>query len=261
VSTPDRVAVVTGGGRGMGRAIVHALSREGLTVVAVARSRYDLDATVRTAPGPGAVEGRTCDVGTPAEVDALFDALRADHGRVDVLVCSHGTYQGGHGALDLPLEQYDRTMAVNLRGTFHCAQHAGRLMRDGGRGGRIVLISSMNGEAAQTGAADYDTSKAAVNGLVRALAVDVAPLGITVNGVAPGWVRTPMSEDELEHLEGAGLVMNPLGTVGTPEDVALAVLWLTDPANGYVTGSVVRVDGGQLAMLPRPWRAGEPSIV
>jgi NAD(P)-dependent dehydrogenase (short-subunit alcohol dehydrogenase family) len=228
-------------------------------VVAVARTAADLEETC--AGTPDAIRPIVCDVADAQAVDELFDIILADLGRVDVLVCSHGIYAGGVPALELDLERFDRTMAVNVRGSLACAQRAGRVMRDGGDGGRIVFISSMNATASQAGAADYDASKAALEGLTRALAVDLAEHRITVNAIAPGWIRTPMSAEELEHLEREGLVMNPLHTVGTTADIARAALWLTDRANGFVTGAVIRVDGGQTAMLPIPWPADHVSIV
>jgi 3-oxoacyl-[acyl-carrier protein] reductase len=247
-----RIAVVTGGGRGIGRGVAHALARDGAAVVAVARSAQDVEETARGATGPGRVSGRTCDVADAPAVDGLFADVADELGAPDILVCCHGVYTGGTSLVDLPLKQYERTMAVNVRGSLLCVQAAARRM---GAGGRIVLTSSMNALASQTGAVDYDTSKAALHGLVRAAALELAPSAITVNAVAPGWIRTPMSEGELDHLDADGLVVNPLGRVGSPADVALAVRWLVDPDNAYVTGTVVPVDGGQLAMLARPWKA------
>jgi 3-oxoacyl-[acyl-carrier protein] reductase len=257
LKTPNQVSVVTGAGRGMGRAIARALARQGHTVVAVARTRADLMETAACPAGAGRVVAHPADVAEPDAIEAVFGEVLRTYGRVDVLVCSHGTYQGGISGFDLSLAQFDATIRVNLRACLHCAQLAGRAMRDAAGGGRIVFISSMNGDAAQIGAADYDTSKAALNGLTRALAVDYARFGITVNAIAPGWVRTPMSEPELLELDRRGMVVNPLHRVGEPEDIAHAVLWLTDPGNSYTTGAVIRVDGGQLAMLPMPWTLAE----
>jgi 3-oxoacyl-[acyl-carrier protein] reductase len=255
-----QVAVVTGAGRGMGRAIALELARAGARVMAAARTESELEQTVAAADA-GTVLAQRTDVANPEDVSTLMARAVDDLGTIDMLVCSHGIYQGGTGALDLALEQYERTMRVNVTGALLCAQHAGRAMRDAQRPGRIVFISSGNGQLSQAGAVDYDTSKAALNGLTRALAIELAPYDITVNAVAPGWIRTAMSEEELEHLERAGLVMNPLGQVGEPGDVARTVRWLVDPRTRFVTGSIVNVDGGQTAMLAKPWSPNEASIV
>jgi NAD(P)-dependent dehydrogenase (short-subunit alcohol dehydrogenase family) len=234
----------------MGRAVAHAFAERGARVVVASRTAAELERTAALAEG---ITAFPCDVADPAQVESLLSHVREELGRLDALVCCHGIYEGGIEALEVPLEQWDRTMAVNVRSMLVCAQLAGRLMRDGGRGGRMVLVSSMNGQASQTHAVAYDVSKAAVNGLARALAVELGRDGITVNAIAPGWIRTEMSAEELGELEAGGLVMNPLGEVGTVEQIALAAIWLTDPGNGFVTGAVINVDGGQTAMLPMPW--------
>lgn len=241
----------------MGRAIAAALTAKGTHTVVASRTPEELAESVAAAGD--LADSFACDVAEPQQVDDLIRFVLDKHGRIDVLVCTHGTYQGGSTAYDLPLAQFDRTMAVNLRSCFYVAQQAAAAMRDRGEGGRIVFVSSMNGLASQTNALDYDVSKAALLGLTRALAVELAPQAITVNALAPGWVRTSMSEGELVHLEGAGLVMNPLRTVGTVEDIAGAAAWLTDPATNFVTGTTVTVDGGQTAMLPLPWDPAAPS--
>lgn len=253
IDLEGRVALITGGPRGIGFGIAGQLLAAGARVAIAARTESDLKRAQRRLRGGDAVSIHRCDVAVPAQVVGLVSDVVDHFGRLDVLVCSHGVYLGTRSLLDITLEEYEQTMNINVRGTFLCVQEATRAMLEGDNGGRIILISSMNGIASQDGAVDYDASKAAVHGLTRAIAIELAPHGITINSIAPGWIRTEMSAEELDHLSGKAF--NPSLKVGEPADIARAALWLADPDNGYVTGSVVVVDGGQTAMLPLPWPA------
>lgn len=251
IDLQNTVALVTGGARGIGLGAARGLLDAGARVAIASRTEPDLQAARADLGAGDALSTHRADVSKSDQVERLFADVVDVHGRLDVLVCSHGLYPGVRAVVDIPIGEYDDVMAVNVRGTFLCAQAAARLMLVRGEGGRIVLISSMNAVASQEGAADYDASKAAIHGLARAFAVELAPRGITVNAIAPGWVRTPMSAEELEHL--ADKALNPSQRVGEPADIAHAILWLANPENSYVNGAIIVIDGGQTAMLPRPW--------
>lgn len=249
-----QTALITGGTQGMGLATAQALLAAGADVAIAARTPASLDAAAAelwAAFPERTVTVHVCDVADPVQVNALFAGVAATHGAVDVLVCSHGVYPGVRSLLDVTVAEYDHVMDVNTRGVLLCVQGAARQMLAAGRAGRIVAISSMNALLSQEGAIDYDASKAAVHGLVRAAAIELAPHGITVNAIAPGWIRTPMSAEELDHM--SDLAFNPSLTVGEPDVIARTVLYLADPRNAFVTGSVLTVDGGQTAMLAKPW--------
>lgn len=248
-----KVAIVTGGGRGIGRGIAAGLVERGATTIAVARTATDLEETCAGLRGRGAIEAAPCDVSDRAAVRALVDDVRDRHGAVDILVCSHGVYDAEQPFLEMSDEQWDRTLAINLSGNFAIGQAVGRTMVADGTAGRIVFISSINGLAAEPACCDYNASKSGLHGLARSMAFDLAPHGITVNVIAPGWVRSPMSAPYLtEEILSGEKQFNLAGRVGEPEDIARAVAWLVDPASSFVTGTVVPVDGGQTAMLPMP---------
>jgi NAD(P)-dependent dehydrogenase (short-subunit alcohol dehydrogenase family) len=232
-----RVAVVTGAGRGIGRACVLALTEAGAEVVALSRTRTELDEVVAAAGG--GARAAVCDVTDPEAVAEAIDAP------VDVLVTAAGT-NVPEPFLDVSPEHLDALLAVNVRGTFLSAQAAVRRM---GAGGAIVTVSSQMGHVGAANRTVYCATKHAVEGLTKALAVELAPHGIRVNAVAPTFVETAMTAPFLADRAFRAEVERriPLGRLGRPEDVAAAVVYLASPAAALVTGASLLVDGGWTA--------------
>jgi NAD(P)-dependent dehydrogenase (short-subunit alcohol dehydrogenase family) len=240
-----RVAVVTGAGRGIGRGCALALAEAGADVVAIARTRGEVEAVARDVERLGrAGRPHVCDVTDARGLDRVIGSLE----RVDVLVNAAGTnipepfLQVGEHSLDALLE-------VNVKGTFLAAQAAARRMVAGRRGGAIVNLSSQMGHVGAPGRTVYCATKHAVEGLTKALAVELAPHGIRVNSVAPTFVETPMTKPFLADEEFRAEVIGriPLGRIGSVSDVAAAVVFLASPAAALVTGTSLVVDGGWTA--------------
>ncbi len=248
-----KVALVTGGGRGIGRGVAQSLLEAGARVEVTSRTAADLDETVELLSPLGEIAALTCDVSEAASVHALVADVLARFGSLDVLVCSHGVHNAERPFLEMREEDWDRTIAINLKGTFLCGQAAAGVMVERGTKGRIINVSSINALASEPSCADYNASKGGVNALTRSMAFDLGRHGITVNVVAPGWVRSPMSAPYLtEEILTGRQVMNIVRRVGEPEDIGTTVVWLADPGSSYVTGATIVVDGGQSAMLPMP---------
>jgi NAD(P)-dependent dehydrogenase (short-subunit alcohol dehydrogenase family) len=245
----ERVAVVTGASRGIGRAIALGLARAGAHVVLTARKQPDLDAVAHevTALGRRAlpVAGH---MGRRPDIDRLFDATLAEFRRVDILVNNAATNPVFGPLIDIPEDAWDKIMALNVKGYLFAAQRAARAMTAAGKGA-IVNVSSTGGVRASPGLGAYSVSKAAVIMLTRVLARELAPMGVRVNAIAPALIETRFSEAlwKTPEILERYLASTPMGRTGQPEEVAGAVVYFCSDAASYVTGQTLILDGGGLA--------------
>jgi 3-oxoacyl-[acyl-carrier protein] reductase len=238
-----RIALVTGGSRGLGAGLVEAFLGAGYCVETCARTTTD---TVKAWEEDPELKERfhfsAADVSDPADAERFVKEAAARWGALDVLVNNAGVAREGVIGL-FPDEALDQVVDLNLKGTIYVTRAASRVML-ARRSGAIVNISSVVGLSGYRGLSVYGATKAALDGLTRALARELGSRGITVNSVAPGYLRTEMSHGLDDGQLNQIARRTPLGRLGEPDDVARAVLFLTDPANTYITGQVVVVDGG-----------------
>ena len=244
MSLAGKVAVVTGGSRGIGRAICLQLAKMGAKVVINFVSRSE--AAQETKTQVEAIGGECVlvkfDVSKTSEVQYAFKQITAECGRIDILVCNAGITRDGLLAT-MKEEAWDQVMDVNLKGAFNCIKAGCRPMMKQ-RWGRIIIITSVVGFAGNAGQVNYSAAKAGLVGLARSSARELSSRGITVNCVAPGYIDTDMTSELPEAVKEKILSEIPLGILGEPKDIAGAVTYLASEDARYVTGQVIHVNGG-----------------
>jgi len=240
----DQVALVTGGSRGIGRAIVQAFAAEGARVAFVYRGNQQAaeSLTAEVTQAGGAVLAIQADVTQTAEAQSAVERVEKEWGRFDILVNNAGVI---HDDLFVRLEPaaWDKVLQTNLGGTYNfCRAVAYTLMKQ--RRGRIINVSSVAAEHANPGQTNYAASKGAINAFTRALAVELASRNVTVNAIAPGFIETDMSEAVRNKAGDLIKKMIPMRRLGQPQDIARVAVFLASADSGYITGQVLTVDGG-----------------
>jgi 3-oxoacyl-[acyl-carrier protein] reductase len=244
MSQAARVAVVTGGSRGIGRAISLELARQGCRVVGNYHSRSEAaDQVVQEIRGIGSEAlAVQADVSQGEGARHLIDEAIKAYGTVDILVNNAGITRDTL-LMRMSEEDWDAVLDTNLKGAFHCIKAVQRIMLRN-RSGRIIQISSVSGVRGNAGQANYAAAKAGLIGLTKSVARELASRGITVNAVAPGFIDTDMTRELGTELVQKATTQIPLQRLGSPEDVAAAVAFLASPEAAYITGQVLGVDGG-----------------
>lgn len=235
----DKVVVVTGASRGIGRELAIAFGRQGARVACIATTQAGADGAVQTIPG---ARGYACDVSDFDQVEAAIGRIQEDLGTPSVLVNNAGVTRDNL-MLRLKDEDWDRVLDVNLKGAFNCIKAVSRSMMKA-RYGRIVNVTSVVGLHGQAGQTNYAASKAGLVGLTKAVAKELGSRGITCNAIAPGFIETEMTGSLPAEFKERAIKDAPAGRLGTPADIAPAVLFFAGEEAGYITGQTLTIDGG-----------------
>lgn len=246
-----KIALVTGGSLGIGRAIAIRLVQEGAKAAICGRGKLALEETsyaIRELGGE--VLAFETDVQQADQVNAMVDGVLQKWGRIDVLVHNAGI-NVPVPFLEMPLEQWDRHINVNLRGSFLVSQRVCQEMAARKQSGSVIFVSSVNGLAAEANLAHYNASKGGMNLLAMSIALELAPLGIRVNALCPGFIETRLTKPVIDDAPAIQDYLRtiPMGRVGQPEEIADAALFLASEESRYMTGHCLVVDGGQLIKL------------
>ena len=239
----DQVVLVTGGARGIGKAIAENFAKRGAHLVIADISLSSADETAKEIAASGVrTLALSLDVSKSGDVTAAFEQIMKEFGRIDVVINNAGITKDGL-ILRMKEEDWDAVININLKGVFLCSKEAVKLMVKQ-RYGRIVNIASVVAFMGNPGQANYSASKAGIVGLTKTIAKEYASRGVTVNAVAPGFIATAMTDALPDNIKQEMLKSIPVGAFGSVDDVANAVAFLASPVNGYITGQVIHVNGG-----------------
>jgi gluconate 5-dehydrogenase len=259
-SVADQVVLVSGGSRGIGKALAQGFAQHGAQVWISSRDEASLQAAAKEiSVGPHPVRWVTCDVTDPAQSQAAVAAIMKEHGRIDTLLNVAGVNIRKPSAA-FSEENFDYVMNINLRGAFFMAQAAGREMLQAGRGS-VINIDSLNSAGPLKNVAPYAMSKSGINAMTRTMAMEWGPRGVRVNGLAPGFILTDLTRKlwSLPTMQAWNTANCPLGRLGQPEDLIGAAIFLASGASAFMTGQTIYVDGGMIAgrMWPIPEDGGQ----
>jgi 3-oxoacyl-[acyl-carrier protein] reductase len=251
LSLMGRVALITGGSRGIGAAAVRLFCKAGAKVAfSYQRARTEAEALAKEC-GEQHCRAIAANLNSPDSGRALVDEAVRHFGRLDILVANHGIWPAEDVAIEkMTDEQWRSTLSINLDAVFGLVKHAVGQMKSQARkdniGGHIVLISSTSGQRGEAYHCDYSATKGAIISMTKSLSAELAPAGIYVNCVAPGWVETDMSKPALNDPKAGAKIRAgiPLGRAGTPEEIAAPVLFLCTEYAGFITGEIFNVNGG-----------------
>ena len=262
-SLEGRVAIVTGGGRGIGKAIAQGFAKAGAKVAITSRKINDLEATAAEIEAFGGVAFPVqSHLGKMEEIGRMVNTVAAKFGRIDILVNNAGASPAMGSVLDSDERLWETIMNLNLKGLYFTSQAVARIMKEQGKG-KIINIASVDGFKPEPGVSVYSVSKAGVRMITKAFAMELAPFNIQVNTIAPGAITTKMLDSHWFHLppeeakerKAAMAKMTPMGRVGDPDEIAGAAVYLASDASSYTTGAEIVVDGG--ALLVSAIQAGE----
>jgi len=241
----EKVAIVTGASRGIGKIIAEVFAKSGAHVVCVARTEDAIKSLAESIQSNGGSASYVaCDISDGESFSSLINDTAKSHGKLDILINNAGVTRDTL-LMRMNEDQWDTVLNINLKGAFHGMKAAIRPMMKN-RSGRIINITSIVGITGNPGQANYSASKAGLIGMSQSVAKEVATRGITVNCIAPGWIGTDMTEELTEDVKKEFLSRIPVGRIGTPEDIAHTALFLASDEANYITGQTITVDGGRV---------------